>query len=162
MEWTLPENYMMFSAEERIQWHKKRVEQEEPIYAYLEKHGIWNCVDNSEIRERLDRIRQDRNYVEAALVIYADDHFCDLQQAMTEAVTRTQDLLQARAKILVLQFRRVCCRDHGEEQRELCGLREQTNEAIMCVEEIEKGIIQVCSQHNVEWTPFMKSHLLRR
>lgn len=157
MEWELPDNFREMHVHERIEWHRKRIEKEDPIYVYLAKTRLLTTLHPEEVRERLEKTRARRKQVEAALLLYDNEEFNSLKTVLDNAVREARVNLNERARILALQFRRKSFKDQGNEKEVLEGLKKKSDQAIAQIKDCEVRIVEICRTFKIDPTQYIRS-----
>jgi hypothetical protein len=162
MDYSLPEGFNRLSTEDRIEWHAKRVAVEEPAYRYLEIIGLWNCKEPAEVQCQLADFREEKQEIEALLILYEDVEFQVLKTELDDVMSQGYQVMHQRSRILACQFRRMTFASQGTEKRRLNHLKQQTYEILVQAEEVEKRLTQVCRRHRVDSCCFVQSHILKQ
>jgi len=157
----LPPEFYGWSQEERVEWHRRRVEREESVYRMLESMGLYSPFDEDELRDRLKEVRKLRKRVEAALFLAENSEFLYIQKKLKGMAIELGNNNRERASILQRQFRRVKMNSTREERDQLEVLRLARKAMLEDVEGLEKRMVALCNQYGVDPEPHLVTPTLK-
>jgi len=154
VEYNLPNNWPKMCLEDRIEWHRDRVEKEAPIFDALQKMRVFTCFSPEEIRERLDIVRERKSQVEKMMNFMDSPQFQVLWADLNRLISEAKAMIAERATVLNKQMRRIGFRAMSAEAERLGMLKQAVNSILDQAEEIEGEIMTLSERCGVDPVPF--------
>lgn len=151
----LPDKWEEHSLSDRLDWHRNRVEQEEPIFNMLQKQGILSTFTSDEIKERLEYTRKLKKRVEAAILVAEIPEFQAAWHNINRLCVQGQEINSQRAAIQKLQFRRSNFKLTKSEETKMAELKHQANSTFDEAEQWEGTLMDLCEKYGADPTAYL-------